>query len=142
MNLIIFYDHSKDILNIVNKYKNEYNASVYEIKTNELVTLKDKIASSYFNKPINVFRCNHNLLNYENIILISPLWFNKIPGPVIKFLEEQTGKINNIIYLLYNYNKKDQPQEFNKLDQILNLRREKSYFINLNKKEIHVRVYQ
>ena len=68
MNLIIFYDHSKDILNIVNKYKNVYNASVYEIKTNELVTLKDKIASSYFNKPINVFRCNLNLLNYENII--------------------------------------------------------------------------
>ena len=40
---------NKDILNIVNKYKNVYNASVYEIKTNELVTLKDKITSSYFN---------------------------------------------------------------------------------------------
>lgn len=138
MNLIIFYDHSKDILDIVNKYRKVYNASVYEIKTFESISLKEKI----FNTKVNVDRCNLNLLNYETIILISPLWFNKIPSPVIKFLEESTGKINNIIYLLYNYNKKDCPEEFEKLDRILNLRREKSYFVSLSKKEIHVRVYQ
>ncbi len=138
MNLIIFYDHSKDILDIVNKYRKVYNASTYEIKTLERISLKEKI----FNTKVNVDRCNLNLLNYETIILISPLWFNKIPAPVIKFLEESTGKINNIIYLLYNYNKKDYPKEFEKLDRILNLRREKSYFVSLSKKEIHVRVYQ
>lgn len=138
MNLIIFYDHSKDILDIVSKYRKVYNASTYEIKTFESIGLKEKI----FNTKVNVARCNLNLLNYETIILISPLWFNKIPSPVIKFLEESTGKINNIIYLLYNYNKKDYPEEFEKLDRILNLRREKSYFVSLSKKEIHVRVYQ
>lgn len=138
MNLIIFYDHSKDILDIVSKYRKVYNASTYEIKTFESIGLKEKI----FNTKVNVARCNLNLLNYETIILISPLWFNKIPSPVIKFLEESTGKINNIIYLLYNYNKKDCPEEFEKLDRILNLRREKSYFVSLSKKEIHVRVYQ
>lgn len=138
MNLIIFYDHSKDILDIVSKYRKVYNASTYEIKTFESIGLKEKI----FNTKVNVVRCNLNLLNYETIILISPLWFNKIPSPVIKFLEEGTGKINNIIYLLYNYNKKDYPEEFEKLDRILNLRREKSYFVSLSKKEIHVRVYQ
>ncbi len=138
MNLIIFYDHSKDILDIVSKYRKVYNASTYEIKTLESIGLKEKI----FNTKVNVDRCNLNLLNYETIILISPLWFNKIPAPVIKFLEESTGKINNIIYLLYNYNKKDCPEEFEKLDRILNLRREKSYFVSLSKKEIHVRVYQ
>lgn len=138
MNLIIFYDHNKDILDIVNKYRKVYNATIYEIKTLESIGLKEKI----FNTKVNVARCNLNLLNYETIILISPLWFNKIPSPVIKFLEESTGKINNIIYLLYNYNKKDCPKEFEKLDRILNLRRAKSYFVSLSKKEIHVRVYQ
>ena len=138
MNLIIFYDHSKDILDIVNKYRKVYNATIYDIKTLESIGLKEKI----FNTKVNVARCNLNLLNYETIILISPLWFNKIPSPVIKFLEESTGKINNIIYLLYNYNKKDCPKEFEKLDKILNLRRNRSYFVSLAKKEIHVRVYQ
>lgn len=138
MNLIIFYDHGKDILNIVNKYKKVYNASVYEIKTNQTMSLVDK----FLNKPVDVLKCNLNLASYDTIILISPLWFNKIPSPVIRFLEQETGKIKDIIYLLYNYNKEDKPLEFNKLDRILNLRRSKSYFVSLAKKEIHVRVYQ
>ncbi len=138
MNLIIFYDHSKDILDIVSKYRKVYNANVYEIKTLDSIGLKEKI----LNTKVNVARCNLNLSSYETIILISPLWFNKTPSPVIKFLEESTGKISNIIYLLYNYNKKDCPKEFEKLDKILNLRRDKSYFVSLAKKEIHVRVYQ
>ena len=43
MNLIIFYDHSKDILDIVNKYRKVYNATIYEIKTLESIGLKEKI---------------------------------------------------------------------------------------------------
>ena len=31
---------------------------------------------------------------------------------------------------------------FDEMDKILNLRRDKSYFITLSKKEINVRVYQ
>ena len=138
MNLIIFYDHSKDILSIVNKYKKAYNASVYEIKSTSSIGFMDK----FLNNPKNVLRCNLNLLDYQTIILIIPLWFGKVPSPVIKFLEEQTGKINDIVYLFYNYNKSDKPKEFDKVDRILNLRRSKSYFVTLNKKEIHVRVYQ
>ena len=138
MNLIIFYDHSKDILSIVNKYRKAYNASVYEIKPTSSTSFFDKV----LNNPKNVLRCNLNLLDYQTIILIIPLWFGKVPSPVVKFLEEQTGKINDIIYLFYNNNKGDKPKEFDKVDRILNLRRSKSYFVTLNKKEIHVRVYQ
>ena len=138
MNLIIFYDHSKDILSIVNKYRKAYNASVYEIKPTSSISFFDK----FLNNPKNDLRCNLNLLDYQTIILIIPLWFGKVPSPVVKFLEEQTGKINDIIYLFYNNNKGDKPKEFDKVDRILNLRRSKSYFVTLNKKEIHVRVYQ
>ncbi len=141
-NLIIFYDHSKEIIHIVNKYKKNYQADIYEIKTLKPVSFFDKISSSYFGNSLNVLKCNLNLREYDNIILISPLWFNKLPSPIIKFLEPQVGKINNIIYVLYNYNKEDYPKEFDKMDKVLNLRRSNSYFITLNKKDIHVRVYQ
>lgn len=138
MNLIIFYDHSKDILSIVNKYRKAYNASIYEIVPTSSISFLDKL----LNNPKNVLRCNLNLLDYQTIILIIPLWYGKVPSPVVKFLEEQTGKINDIIYLFYNNNKTDKPKEFDKVDRILNLRRSKSYFVTLSKKEIHVRVYQ
>lgn len=141
-NLIVFYGNDKDILKIVGKYKEEYNASVYKIETVKNVSFFDKIKSSYNGKILNIKRCNLNLLNYQNIILISPLWFDKVPSPVTRFLEIEAGRINNIIYFLYNNNKEDKQEEFDKMDKILNLRREKSYFVSVNKKDIHVRVYQ
>ena len=141
-NLVIFYSKNKDILKIVSKYKEMYNASVYEIQTKNNISFFDKLSSTYLGSKISIKRCNLNLIEYDNIILISPLWFNKIPNPVIRFLEQSTGKIKNINYILYNDNKKDYPSEFNKMDKILNLRRDKSYFVKVNKDDIHVRVYQ
>ena len=96
-----------------------------------------QILISYFS-----FFKNQLIKNKIFIILISNLWFNKIPNPVIRFLEINTGNINNIVYVLYNDNKEDHPEEFDKMDKILNLRRDKSYFVSLDKKDIHVRVYQ
>ena len=138
MNLVVYYSKDKDVLKIVSKYQKDYNASVYEIETIENINFLTKLT----NKRINIKKCPFNLLKFENIILISPLWFNKVPNPVIRFLEQATGHINNIIYVLYNNNKEDKPSEFDKVDKILNLRRDKSYFVKLNKKEINVRVYQ
>lgn len=141
-NLIVYYGSDKNILKIVGKYKEMYNASVYKIKTLNNVSFIDKLKSSYNGKVIEIERCNLNLLNYQNIILISPLWYDKVPSPVTRFLEIEAGRINNIIYLLYNENKDDKPKEFDKMDKILNLRRDKSYFVTVNKNDIHVRVYQ
>ena len=138
MNLVIYYDKSKIIKNIALKYQQEYNASLYEIEVNENVNIFTKLQ----NKTVSIKRCNLNLSNYDNIILVSPLWFNKVPSPVIRFLEQSTGIIKNITYVLYNYNKDDKPKEFDKMDKILNLRRNRSYFVTVDKKEIHVRVYQ
>ena len=138
MNLIIYYSKEKDILKIVSQYKDSYNADIYEIETSNDVNFMTKFTNS--NVPIK--KCNINLKQYDNIILISPLWFNKIPSPVIRFLEQATGHINNIIYVLYNYNKNDQPKEFTKMDKILNMRRDKAYFVRINKKEINFRNYQ
>ena len=138
MNLIIYYSKEKDILKIVSQYKNTYNADTYEIETSNDVNFMTKFTNS--NVPIK--KCNINLKQYDNIILISPLWFNKVPSPVIRFLEQATGHINNIIYVLYNYNKNDQPKEFTKMDKILNMRRAKAYFVRINKKEINFRNYQ
>ncbi len=138
MNLIVYYSKNKDILKIVSKYKDTYDADLYEIETINNVNLLNMITNS----DISIKRCNLNLTNYKSIILISPLWFNKIPSPVIRFLEQSAGHIKNITYILYNKNKKDKEKEFDKMDRILNLRREKSYFVSLNKKDIHVRVYQ
>lgn len=142
MNLIVFFEHSKDILNIVGKYKNEYNADVYEIKTPSSVSFFDKYRSSKGKIVIDSIRCNLNLKSYENIILVSPLWYNKIPSPVVRFLEQQTGNINNISYFLYNGGKEDVPGEFNRMDKILNIRRDKSFFLTLYKDKINVRSYQ
>ena len=36
MNLIVYYNDNKDILQIVEKYRKEYNASVYKIETSLL----------------------------------------------------------------------------------------------------------
>ena len=138
MNLVIYYDKSKIIKNIALKYQQEYNASLYEIEVNDNVNFFTKLQ----NKNVSIKRCNLNLSNYNNIILVSPLWFNKVPSPVIRFLEQSTGIIKNITYVLYNYNKDDKPKEFDKMDKILNLRRNRSYFVTVDKKEIHVRVYQ
>lgn len=137
-NLIVYYSKNKDILKIVNKFIDLYNATTYEIETLEKVSFMQKLKG----KNVSIKRCNLNLLNYQNIILISPLWFDKVPTPVIRFLEQATGHINNIIYVLYNNNKEDHAKEFDKMDKILNLRRSKSYFVSINKKDIHVRVYQ
>ena len=138
MNLIVYYGRDKNILRIVSQYKKEYQANVYEIETSSNVNLLTKFTNS--NVPIK--KCHLNLKSFQNIILISPLWFNKVPSPVIRFLEQATGHINNIIYVLYNNNKEDKQKEFDKMDKILNLRRDKSYFVSLDRKEIHVRVYQ
>ena len=140
-NLVIFFSRNKEILKIVSKYKEIYNASVYEIETTNNINFFNKLTSTFLSNSINIKKCNLNLSNYQNIILISPLWFNKIPSPVIRFLEMQTGKINNIIYILFS-NSLDNPSEFDKMDKILNLRRDKSYFVSLDKNDIHVRVYQ
>ena len=137
-NLVVFFGRNRSILNIVSKYKNVYKASLYEIEIKEEISFLDKL----LNKKINIEKCNINLNNYENIILVTSLWFNKIPSPVIRFLEQSTGKINNIIYVLYNNNKEDYPKEFDKMDRILNLRRKNSYFVSIDKNDIHVRVYQ
>ena len=138
MNLVVFFSRDKDILRIVSQYKKEYKANVYEIETSSNVNFFTK----FTNSNVSIKRCNLNLNNYQNIILISPLWFNKVPNPVIRFLEQATGHINNIIYVLYNNNKEDHAKEFDKMDKVLNLRRDKSYFVKIKKKEIHVRVYQ
>lgn len=137
-NLIVYYSKNKDILKIVNKFIDLYNATTYEIETIEKVSFMQKLKG----ENVSIKRCNLNLLSYQNIILISPLWFDKVPTPVIRFLEQATGHINNIIYVLYNNNKEDHAKEFDKMDKILNLRRDKSYFVSINKKDIHVRVYQ
>lgn len=142
MNLIVYYGQNKNILKIVSKYKEIYKANIYRIETVNNINFLDKLKSCYLGININIKRNNVNLLKYDNVILISDLWFNKIPSPVIRFLELETGKINNIIYVLYNHNKEDCPFEFERMDRILNLRRDKSYFVSLDKKDIHVRVYQ
>lgn len=137
-NLVVYYSQNKDILNIVKKYQNIYQSNSYQIETINRVSFLDKL----FNNKLNIKSYNLNLNNYQKIILISPLWFNRVPSPVIKFLEENTGKIVNIVYVLYNNNKKDKPKEFDKMDKVLNLRRDKSYFVSINHKDINVRVYQ
>lgn len=142
-NLVVFYDKNKDILRIVNKYSEMYKANVYEIKTvSDDKSFKVRFSSTYFGNKIGIRRCNLDLKKFDNIIIISSLWFNKLPSPVISFLEQATGKVNNVIYILYNNNKDDCPKEFDKMDKILNMRRDKSYFVSLNKTDMHVRVYQ
>ena len=142
-NLVVFFGKNKDILKIVAKYKETYQASVYEIETvDNYIGFMKRFSSVFLGSNIPIKRCNLNLANYQNVILISPLWFNNVPKPVKRFLEQQTGKINNIIYILYNNNKEDKEKEFDKLDKIINLRRSNSYFVTVNKKDIHVRVYQ
>ncbi len=138
MNLLVYYDNSKSILNIVEKYRKEINSQVYEIETINKVGFIAKIK----NNDIPIKRCNLNLMKFDSIILVTPLWNNKIPSPVKRFLEQSTGRIKNIEYVVYNYNKEDKPSVFDEMDKILNLRRNKSYFVTLNKKEINVRVYQ
>ena len=138
MNLVIYFDNSKDILNIVEKFRKENKADVYKIETIYKVDFLTKLK----NEKVAIERCNINLLNYNNIFLISPMWHNEVPGPVMRFLEQSVGKIRNITYVLYNNNKEDKPKEFDKMDRILNLRRTKSYFVTINRKEINVRVYQ
>jgi len=138
LNLIVYYGREKDILKIVYKYQKDYEATVYEIKTLKEVSLINKLTNS----NINIQRCNLNLMNYERVIVISSLWFNKVPLPVIRFLEQSIGRINKVVYVLYNKNKADKPMEFNKMDKILNIHREKSYFVNLTKDRINFRVYQ
>ena len=138
MNLVVYLENNKSILNIVEKFRKDYNAEVYKIETLDSINFFTKLK----NKSVAIKRCNLNLLKYENIILVSSLWHNEVPSPVKRFLEQTTGKIKNIIYVLYNNNKDDKPGEFDKMDRILNLRRKKSYFVTLNKNEINVRVYQ
>ena len=138
MNLIVYYSNEKDILKIVSYYNKTYHANIYQTKALNKINFFTK----FINANISIEKCNINLKQYDNIILISPLWFNRIPSPVIRFLEQSAGRINNITYVLYNYNKDDKPKEFNKMDKILNLQRSKSYFVNLGRKEINVRTYQ
>ena len=138
MTLIIYFDRCKDILNIVSKYQKEYDASVYQIETVTPISFLSK----FKNETVNIKKCTLNLLDYNKIILISTLWHNEVPSPVIRFLEQSTGKIRDITYVLYNKNGEDKPNEFDKMDSILNLRRNKSFFVTLNKKTINVRVYQ
>lgn len=138
MNLVIYYGRSKDILNIVSKFKKDYNASLYEIETLTPVNFITKLK----NESVSIKRCPLNLGEFDNIVLVSELWHDKVPNPVIRFLEQMAGRIKNITYVLYNNNKEDKPLEFDKMDKILNLRRSKSFFVTLYKKEIHVRVYQ
>ena len=136
-NLVLFYGNSKQMQKIVTKYQDMYQAEIYEIKTIEKVSFITKFKSVYGNLNIPIKRCTINLSNYENIILVSELWYDKVPVPVLRFLEQHTGNIRNIIYVLYNNNKGDQEKEFDKLDKILNLRREKAYFVTIDKKNIH-----
>ena len=138
MTLIVYFDRCKDILNIVGKYQKELNADVYQIEPVESVGFFTK----FKNLKVNIKKCTVNLKNYDNIILISSLWHNEVPSPVIRFLEQSTGKIRSVTYVLYNNNKEDIPLEFDKMDKILNLKREKSFFVSINRKEINVRVYQ
>jgi len=138
MNLVVYYGKTKDILNIVSKFKKENDASLYEIETTTPVSFITK----FKNERVSIKRCNLNLSAYDNIILVSGLWHDVVPSPVIRFLEQSTGRIKKITYVLYNNNREDKPLEFDKMDRILNLRRYKSFFVTLYKKEIHVRVYQ
>ena len=139
-NLVIFYDRNRYVARIVSNFKKEYQANVLEIKTDNSYGFFDKLNND--KTKVRLKRVNVNLKDYDNIILITNLWHNQVPAPVLRFLEQQAGKINNIIYVLYNKNKEDKPGEFDKMDKILNLRRSKSYFVTLNRKDIHVRVYQ
>ncbi len=139
-NLVIFYGRNRDISRIVSNYRKTYRANVLEIETENNFNFFDKISND--KTKVILKRINVNLKNYDNIILITNLWHNQVPSPVIRFLEQQTGNINNIIYVLYNKNKEDKPSEFDKIDKVLNLRREKAYFVTLKGKDIHVRVYQ
>ena len=138
MNLIVYYGRDKNILNIVSKFKKDYNAQTYEIETINQVSFMTKLK----NERVSIKRCNLNLLEFDEIVLITSLWRDKVPSPVIRFLEQSTGRIKKITYVVYNNNKEDKPKEFDKMDKILNLRRFKSYFVTLYKKEMHVRVYQ
>ena len=141
-NLILYYGDSLEIKRIVKKYQDDYQARIYKIESVKKVSFLDKIKSVYMGENIPVKRCTINLSNYDTIIVVSGLWFNKIPVPVVRFLEQQTGKIKKVIYVLYNRSNEDYANEFNKMDRILNLRREKSYFITFKGKEMNVRVYQ
>ena len=138
MTLIIYFEKKHDILNIVSKYQKENDAEVYQIEINRSISLFTKLK----NGDVSIKRCNIDLKKYNDIILISPLWNNELPKAVVRFLEQSTGKIKNITYVLYNKNKDDKPSEFDKMDKILNLRRKKSFFVTLDKKNIYVRVYQ
>ncbi len=141
-NLVLYYGKNKNIRKIVSKYQEMYQAECMEIETVNEVSFIDKVKSVYANLNIPVKRSQFNLNNFDMIILVSELWFSSTPTPVIRFLEQQTGKIKKIIYVLYNKNKEDKAKEFDKMDKILNLRREKSYFVSIVKNDIHVRVYQ
>ena len=139
-NLVVFYGKNKEIRRIVARYQELYRANSFEIETVNSYGFFDKLSNDI--NSVQLKRSNINLANYENIILVSSLWHDKIPAPVLRFLEQQTGKIRNIIYVLYNKNRDDKQEEFDKMDKILNLRRDKSYFVTLDRKDIHVRVYQ
>ena len=139
-NLVVFYGKNKEIRRIVARYQELYRANAFEIETVNSYGFFDKLSNDI--NSVHLKKSNINLSNYENIILVSSLWHDKVPAPVLRFLEQQTGKIRNIIYVLYNKNRDDKQKEFDKMDKILNLRRDKSYFVTLDRKDIHVRVYQ
>ncbi len=139
-NLVVFYGQSKEIKKIVARYREIYQARVFEIETENFYGFFEKLSND--KNSVHLKKSNINLANYNTIILVSSLWHDKVPAPVLRFLEQQTGKIRSIIYVLYNKNREDRQEEFDKMDKILNLRRDKSYFVSINGKDIHVRVYQ
>jgi len=137
MDLIVFFDSTREIRYIVGKYQANLNGEVYKIEPTESIGFFTKLK----NDKVAIKRCNLNLAAYNSVIIITSLWYKKIPSPVLRFLEQSTGRIKNVSYVLFNNNKEDHPELFDKMDRILNLRRGKSYFVSLEKKEMHLRVY-
>ena len=98
-NIVLYYGTSKELKRIVHKYQEMYQASLYEIETIKKVTFFDKFKSVYSNLNIPIKRCQLNLSNYKTVILVTELWYDRVPLPVLRFLEQQTGNIKNVMYI-------------------------------------------
>jgi len=103
-NLIIYYSNSNYNKNLALEIQKKLNCDIEEIidKYSDKEGFKLYFTgglSTILGKKTEISNLKSRLEEYENIILLSPIWVGSLPPAIKSFLSQNKDKINNLVYI-------------------------------------------
>jgi multimeric flavodoxin WrbA len=97
--LIAYYSHSGNNEKVAHELKNRIGCPIYQILEKKRRKTISILWDILFKRNSKLTSSSVDLKEYDNVILVAPIWSGRVSTPMRAFIEKERDNLNNYYYV-------------------------------------------